>query len=89
MNICIRVRTVPADVREALQGIAEVSQDPEGGLTLFIAEDDSSVQGAETKKLRRLLDLLDNSGIPLTAIETRKATLEKLFLQLTGRSLRD
>jgi ABC-2 type transport system ATP-binding protein len=89
MNVCITVQHVPADLAESLRGLAEVKSTPDGGLHLVIEEGEAGTQTTETKKLRRVLDLLDNAGIPLSAIETHEASLEKLFLEMTGRSLRD
>jgi ABC-2 type transport system ATP-binding protein len=89
MSMCIKVEHVPVQLAEQLRGLADVKAAPEGGLTLLVEEPDASAQSTETKKLRRVLDLLDNAGIPLAAIETHEASLEKLFLQMTGRSLRD
>jgi ABC-2 type transport system ATP-binding protein len=36
-----------------------------------------------------LLDELKRQGIPLTELRTRSATLEDVFVTLTGRHLRD
>jgi len=89
MSVGIRVAGAPLELTEQLRGLADVKPAPDGGLALLIEEPDASAQSTETTKLRRVLDLLDNAGIPLAAIETHEASLEKLFLQMTGRSLRD
>jgi ABC-2 type transport system ATP-binding protein len=89
MRVCIKLEHVPDEMVEQLRGLADVSVDQEGRLTLLIEEKDADAQSTETKLLRRVLDLLDNAGIPVSAIETHEASLEKLFLQMTGRSLRD
>jgi ABC-2 type transport system ATP-binding protein len=39
--------------------------------------------------LPRLLDLAESQGVPFEQIHVRRATLEDVFLQRTGRSLRD
>ena len=36
-----------------------------------------------------LLDELDRQGVPLTELRTHSATLEDVFVTLTGRHLRD
>jgi ABC-2 type transport system ATP-binding protein len=36
-----------------------------------------------------LLDALGRQGVPLTELRTRSATLEDVFVALTGRHLRD
>jgi ABC-2 type transport system ATP-binding protein len=89
MTVSIKVRKIPSELAERLRGMADVVLTPDDGLVLTIEEGSSGYQATETKKLRRVLDLLDNAGIPLEGIETREANLETLFLQLTGRSLRD
>jgi hypothetical protein len=89
MTVCIEVRNVPSELVEQLRGMAEVAPGADGGLVVTVEEGSSGYQATETKKLRRVLDLLDNAGIPLDGIESREANLESLFLQLTGRSLRD
>lgn len=89
MNVCIKVQRVPSELLETLRAMADVAVDPDGGLSLYIEEGHPRSQTTQTEQLRRVLDLLDNSGIPLSAIETHEASLEQLFLQLTGRSLRD
>jgi hypothetical protein len=40
-------------------------------------------------RLTRVLDLLRDSGIRVRTVNTREANLERLFLKLTGRQLRD
>ena len=89
MNVRIKVEHVPDGLADQFRGFADVTADPDGGLALSIEESEARAQSTETKKLRRVLDLLDDAGIPLSAIETHEASLEKLFLEMTGRSLRD
>ncbi len=89
MNVRIKVEHVPDGLADQFRGLADVTADPDGGLALSIEESEARAQSTETKKLRRVLDLLDDAGIPLSAIETHEASLEKLFLEMTGRSLRD
>ena len=40
-------------------------------------------------RLARLLGTLDKCGVTVNAIESRESDLEQLFLELTGRHLRD
>jgi hypothetical protein len=83
------VQQLPQELKERLQELVSVSAHPDGEFVLTMEEENSGFHAKESGKLRRVLDLLDNAGIPLSAIETHEASLETLFLQLTGRSLRD
>lgn len=89
MSVRITARQVPAELVEKFRGLADVNVDLQGEVALSIEEPEAGAQSTETKRLRRVLDLLDNSGVPLSGIETSPASLERLFLDLTGRSLRD
>lgn len=41
------------------------------------------------RELRRVLEILDSEKSELVSVETNQSNLERLFLELTGRSLRD
>ncbi len=58
--------------------------------TLLIQEPENNddPKGLITE-LRRVLELLDAEQSELVSVETRQSSLERLFLELTGRSLRD
>jgi ABC-2 type transport system ATP-binding protein len=68
--------------RSALQAIAAVSQAlfENGGVTLFTADVPSTMAG--------LFDLVSREGLALDDITVRRATLEDVFLKLTGRRIR-
>lgn len=89
MNVSIKVPHVTPELTAKLRGIAQLRVEPDGSLSLSIEDGHSNLNTTQTTQLRQVLDLLDDARIPLTAIETQAASLEKLFLQLTGRSLRD
>jgi ABC-2 type transport system ATP-binding protein len=86
-NVRIQVPRSTPELTAEFRKIADVVDDPGGGLTLIIKNGDLQRQHASS--LRHVLDLLDDAQIPLLAIETQEPSLEMLFLQLTGRSLRD
>ncbi len=86
-SVRIKVPSSTPELIAEFRRIADVIVDPGGGLTLIIKNGDLQPQRASS--LRHVLDLLDDARIPLTAIETQEPSLEMLFLQLTGRSLRD
>jgi ABC-2 type transport system ATP-binding protein len=69
----------PADL-EALPGVRSVRQEA-GGVTLQVNEPHVA--------LPALLDRLRQAGLELAHLATRHASLEDVFVQLTGRHLRD
>jgi ABC-2 type transport system ATP-binding protein len=89
MHVSIKVEHVPPSLTDQLREMSDVVSTADGTLTLSIGCDEGDRRAAPTRELRRVLDLLDNAGIPLSAIETHEASLGRLFLELTGRSLRD
>lgn len=88
-SLRIKVPRTTSELTGEFRRIADVIADPDGGLTLFIKNGNIPSESKHASSLRHVLDLLDDAGIPLTAIETQEPSLEMLFLQLTGRSLRD
>lgn len=88
-RIRIRVPRTTAELTVRLREIAEVNLESDGGMTVYIKKSDLPSEATQGTQLRRVLELLSDAEIPLTAIETQEPSLEKLFLQLTGRSLRD
>lgn len=91
IDLCIKVPRLPADLAESLRGFADVHVESNGvgSASIVIHEALQKRDGTQTDHLRLVLDLLDKASVPMTAIETHEASLEQLFLQLTGRSLRD
>ena len=69
----------PADL-EALPGVRSVRQEA-GGVSLQVNEPHVA--------LPALLDRLRQAGLELAHLATRHASLEDVFVQLTGRHLRD
>ena len=60
----------------------------ESRLVLHRSESHSSGDGL-IGELRRVLDVLDAEKSELVSVETNQSSLERLFLELTGRRLRD
>jgi ABC-2 type transport system ATP-binding protein len=63
-----------------LEGVRDVRSD-NGSVQLQVAELHRAVPA--------LLDELERQGVPLTELRTHSATLEDVFVALTGRRLRD
>ena len=70
----------PADLA-ALPGVTAARRDADGGFTLSAGEPQMALPAA--------LDLVRAKGLPLAGLTTRSATLEDVFVALTGRHLRD
>lgn len=57
---------------------------------LLVRETTDDIRGREwLSDLRHVLNVLDAEQVELLSIETHQSSLERLFLELTGRSLRD
>jgi ABC-2 type transport system ATP-binding protein len=71
------------DVAElrALPSVGEVHLSAEGSWSLAVSEPERAVAEA--------LALIERKGLPLARLGTRKASLEDVFVALTGRHLRD
>ncbi len=69
-----------AAIASRIVGTAEVV--PEGTIVRLRAADGAAA-------VPPLLRALDAAGVPATSVEVRRPTLDDVFLELTGRSLRD
>ena len=74
---------LPAAVRSALDRLPSVQavREEGGGYALAVAEPAAAIPP--------LMDLLRSHNVPLVGLTTRTATLEDVFVTLTGRHLRD
>ncbi|HLS26517.1 MAG TPA: ABC transporter ATP-binding protein [Beutenbergiaceae bacterium] len=70
-------------VREALRGHEVSTHDHNGGLTAVVR----SSHGAQA--LPPIIESLRLSGLAVTAADVKRASLDDVFLNLTGRSLRE
>lgn len=92
-EISVRVRDLTAIARERLG--SEVRYESSGNehtaeTRLILNAHNSASNGpGSTLPLRQALEILDAEQAQVIAIETRQSSLERLFLELTGRSLRD
>lgn len=90
-ELALRVRGLSAAAREQLGGLIETNGSPNGDesrLVLHRSESHSTGDGL-IGELRRVLDVLDAEKSELVSVETNQSNLERLFLELTGRRLRD
>jgi ABC-2 type transport system ATP-binding protein len=85
----VRVAHWDATAAPEFAELVEVIAASNGDAQLRLRTDPSDAESDLSDRLARLLDALHARRIPVKAIETREANLEQLFLDLTGRRLRD
>lgn len=78
-----------AKLAELVQGLAEVRESSDGETLLVISAGEAVDRHALNERLRKTLDRLHQAGVDLKSVETHESNLERLFLELTGRKLRD
>ncbi len=92
-EISICVRELPATARERLGSRVryEISGNGNSMETRLTLAAQSSVGDvpSPTWPLQQVLEILDAEQVQVVSIETLQSSLERLFLELTGRSLRD
>jgi ABC-2 type transport system ATP-binding protein len=69
------------DELRGLRSVAEAHLSAEGAWSLAVSEPEAAVAAA--------LALIERKGLTLARLGTRKASLEDVFVALTGRHLRD
>ena len=72
-----------------LQGAAEVRHATDGEALVVIATEHGQTKAALNERLPLAIERLRQAGIEIKSVETRESNLERLFLELTGRKLRD
>lgn len=72
-----------------LTGLAEVEPLADGEVQVVMRRDRRDSTFAINDRLTLVLEILKQAGAELLAIETKEHNLERLFLELTGRRLRD
>lgn len=87
-KLALRVRGLSAKAREELSGLLESNGDVTGESRLILHRSANTTSGL-IGELRRVLDVLDREKSELISVETNQSNLERLFLELTGHSLRD
>jgi ABC-2 type transport system ATP-binding protein len=74
---------------ERLQGLAQVRQSSDDELIITLKLDGHVERASLDAQLRQVMDLLNACGSKLQSIESEEHNLERLFLKLTGKRLRD
>lgn len=87
-DLFLRVRGTPK-LRGLMADLAEVRESTDGDMLLVLTADGQGQQHPLSHRLHQTVDRLLQSGIELKSVETHESNLERLFLELTGRTLRD
>jgi ABC-2 type transport system ATP-binding protein len=88
-SVHLRVHAAADRVTDALRGIAEVEVVGDQGCLVTVRRDHPDQPQEIAKRLADALERLAHIGAELETIETHEHNLEQLFLELTGRRLRE
>ena len=88
-DLHVRVAAPRADLERRLMGLADVVAMDARESRVVIRRERKVGASAATRRLAKALDLLVAAGIDILSVETHEQNLESLFLEMTGRTLRD
>jgi ABC-2 type transport system ATP-binding protein len=88
-DLYLRVAAPESAVKHKLVGLADVTPLNGNESEVVIRRERKSSAPSTTGRMAKVLDVLAAAGVEVLSIETREHNLERLFLQLTGRKLRD
>lgn len=88
-DLYVRVAAPLAKLKQHLQGMADVVELDAQESQVVVKRERKAPLGQVTERLAAVLKVLATGGMEVLSIETREHNLERLFLELTGRKLRD
>jgi len=88
-DVHLHVRLPTRAAAENLRRLADVETGENNDARIIVRRARSDPPAAIEKRLAALFEKLSTIGAELTAVESREHNLEQLFLELTGRSLRE
>lgn len=90
-ELALRVRRLSGSARERLGSLIESNGSPSGDESRLVLHRSAAAANSNglIRELRRVLEILDSEVAELVSVETSQSSLERLFLELTGHSLRD
>lgn len=88
-DLYVRVAAPEAELKQRLEGLAEVQAANGQESQAIIARERRAAPGVVTGRLAKVLDALAAARLEVLSVETHENNLERLFLELTGRKLRD
>lgn len=88
-DMYLRVAAPPDRLKQRLLGLAEVTVQNEGQSQIVVRRERRATPAAFNGRLAAVLEILAADGVEMLSIEAYEHNLERLFLELTGRKLRD
>jgi ABC-2 type transport system ATP-binding protein len=88
-DLHLRVLGSKSRLGPRLAGLGDVEALADGEVLVVVHRDRRDAKYAINDRLTLVLEVLKQAGAELLSIETKEHNLEKLFLELTGRRLRD
>ena len=88
-DLSLRVAAGQAELKARLAGLADIMGINGNESEAVIRRERSSSPEAVTARLAKVTEILAAAGVEVLSIETREHNLERLFLDMTGRKLRD
>jgi linearmycin/streptolysin S transport system ATP-binding protein len=88
-DLFLRVAGPQIELQHRLQGLANVFATSGDESRVVIKHDGQALPGVVAGRLAQVVELLETAEFEILSIETHKPSLERLFLELTGRQLRD
>jgi ABC-2 type transport system ATP-binding protein len=88
-DVYLRVAAPEATLKQKLGEQADVVAIGGGDAYVVVKRDLHAAAGVVTSRLAAVLAALAEAGLEVLSTETREHNLERLFLELTGRTLRD
>jgi ABC-2 type transport system ATP-binding protein len=88
-DLILHVRGTVEPLQNRLRELADVTSLNDGETQLTIRRGRDQTAEDINSRLERILKLLREAGVEIASIETKEHNLERLFLELTGRKLRD
>lgn len=88
-DMYLHVAASEDDLRRKLLGLADVYPNNGNGSQAVVKRERKVAAGVFTERVARVMELLSAGGMEVLSVETREHNLERLFLELTGRKLRD
>ena len=88
-DVFLRVVAPLSVLKIRLRGLADVFATEGDESRVVIKHDGRALPGMVAGRLAQVVDLLESADFEILSIETHKPSLERLFLELTGRQLRD
>jgi ABC-2 type transport system ATP-binding protein len=88
-EVSLRVAAPQAGLKLRLADLAKVAATNGHESRVIIRRERKAVAGLVTRRLAKVVDVLAAAAVEILSIETHRQNLESLFLELTGRKLRD